>query len=316
MMPRMEADTESLRLVGAADVAAAAQLACLLEASAPKPGNVSPGRHFSDTRYEDFLASAAALGEPLAGAGERSIGATVRLAIESTRRWTDVNTNLGIVLLLAPLARAAGDLNRDSGFGIRDSLRNALRRVLEQTTIEDARDVYAAIRLASPGGLGRADAQDVAGEPDVTLLDAMRLAAHRDGIAREYATAFEVTFELGAPALERARLDRLSWDDAVVETFLTLLAANVDTHVVRRAGEAVAEDVSRRARRTLDAGGVRSAAGRTAIDEMDRAIRDAGNLGNPGTTADLTAAAIFAVLVCGGWNRSREDGQRERHGRL
>ena len=92
-----------------------------------------------------------------------------------------------------------------------------------------------------------ADSQDVASEPDVTLLAAMRLASHRDGIAREYATAFEVTFETGAPALERARQDGLPWDDAVVETFLSVLASNPDTHVVRRAGVAAAEEVSARA---------------------------------------------------------------------
>src|SRR5258706_9708705 len=91
----------------AADVAIAAQLACLIEASAPKPGNVSPGRSFADLSYEDFLASAAAIGEPMAGAGTRPVGATVRLAVEATARWTRSNANLGIVLLLAPLARAA-----------------------------------------------------------------------------------------------------------------------------------------------------------------------------------------------------------------
>ena len=136
----------------------------------------------------------------------------------------------------------------------------------------------------------------------MTLLAAMQLAAHRDGIAREYATAFEVTFETGVPALEQGRRDSLSWDDAVVETFLRVLAANPDTHVVRRAGGAAAAEVSERARRTLAAGGVRSAAGRRAIDEMDRDLRDARHVGNPGTTADLTAAAIFVVLLCGGWN--------------
>ena len=95
------------RALGAEDVASAAQLACLLEASAPKPGNVSPGRHFADARYEDFLASAVAIGAPLAGAGTRPVGATIRLAVEATARWTRSNTNLGIVLLLAPIARAA-----------------------------------------------------------------------------------------------------------------------------------------------------------------------------------------------------------------
>jgi triphosphoribosyl-dephospho-CoA synthase len=284
-----------------ADVAAAAQLACLLEVSAPKPGNVCPGRHFADLRYEDFLASAVAIGPPMGEAGTRSVGETIRAAIEATARRTRSNTNLGIVLLLAPLARAAL-----SGAG---ALRDRLRDVLDGTTVEDAREVYAAIRLAAPGGLGKAEAEDVADEPRVTLLDAMRLAAHRDGIAREYESGFETTFTIGTPALERARADGLGWDDAVVETFLTLLAAAPDTHVARRGGEALAADVSRRATAVLTAGGVRSDAGRAAIDEMDRALRDAANTGNPGTSADLTAAAIFVVLLHGGW----ETGQGGRH---
>jgi triphosphoribosyl-dephospho-CoA synthase len=281
------------RPVTAAEIAAAAQLACLLEASAPKPGNVSPGRHFADLRYEDFLGGAAAIGEPLAGAGSRPVGATVRLAVEATARWTSSNTNLGIVLLLTPLARAA----LEKGSGGFTELRGALRRVLEATTLDDARDVYAAIRRAAPGGLGRAEAQDVSGEPTLTLLEVMRLAADRDAVAREYATAFEVTFGTGAPVLVRARCDGLDWDDAIVETFLTLLAAAPDTHVARRGGVALAAEVSLRARTVLASGGVRAAAGRRAIDKMDRGLRDARNTANPGTTADLTAAAIFVVLL-------------------
>jgi len=288
--------------------AAAAQLACLLEVSAPKPGNVSPGRHFADARYEDFLASAAAIGGPFAGVAERPLGQTIRLAIEATAGWTESNTNLGLVLVLAPLARAVGSDPGDVPFrgqtpvhGDSRLLRERVCRVLEETTVEDAREVYAAIRRASPGGLGQVESQDVAGDPDVTLLEAMRLGAGRDGIAREYATGFEVTFGLGAPTLGRARSDGLSWDDAIVETFLTLLAATPDTHVARRAGAAAADDASRLARAALDAGGVRAAAGRRAIDEMDVALRDPRNMANPGTTADLTAAAIFVTLVCGGW---------------
>ena len=150
------------------NVGLAAQLACLLEASAPKPGNVSPGRHFSDLRYEDFLASALAIGEPMARAGEQSVGATIRKAIEATAQWSPSNTNLGIVLLYAPLARATSLLGSDPliAEGSRGlTLRDAVRQVLDDTTIGDARDVYAAIRLANPGGLGRADAQDIASEP-------------------------------------------------------------------------------------------------------------------------------------------------------
>ena len=308
----------------AADVALAAQLACLLEANAPKPGNVSPGRHFADARYEDFLASAAAIGEPMAGAGTRPVGVTVRLAVEATVRWTRSNTNLGSVLLLAPLARAAFATSTEGSTigleadatspsvvsGFSRTLRDAVRRVLDASTVDDARDVYAAIRLAAPGGLGRVAQQDVADEPTLTLVEAMRLAADRDLIAREYTTAFELTFQSGVPALERARGDALSWDDAVVETFLSLLAAAPDTHIARRGGAALAAEVSRRARTTLAAGGVRSAAGRRAIDDMDRGLRDARNTANPGTAADLTAAAIFVVLLGGGWHGGRDAASR------
>jgi triphosphoribosyl-dephospho-CoA synthase len=280
----------------AADVAAAAQLACLLEATAPKPGNVSPGRRFGDLTYEDLLASAAAIGGPLAGVGTRPLGTTIRLAIEATRRWADTNTNLGMVLLLTPLARAAVLARKDPVRPFSE-LRDALRQVLAETTVEDARQVYAAIRLASPGGLGRVDEQDVADEPSVTLLDAMRLSAGRDGIAAEYATGFAVTFEIGAPVLERARSDGLRWNEAVVETFLTILANSPDSHVARRGGADLAADVSRRACAAVAAGGTRTQEGRRVIADMDRALRDPQHLANPGTTADLTAAAIFVVLV-------------------
>ena len=317
---------------GAAEarVAAAAQLACLLEASAPKPGNVSPGRHFVDTRYEHFLASAAAIGAPLAGAAGRPLGATIRLAVEATAQWTAANTNLGIILLLAPLARAAlresrelgsrelAELGSDPGDGCDgcqtpadphsrlQNLRTAVGQVVENATVDDAREVYRAIRIARPGGLGEVESQDVSVEPTLTLLDVMRLAAHRDGIAREYATRFQATFEVGIPALGRARRDGLPWDDAVVEVFLTLLKAASDTHVARRGGLDLANEVSTRAAAVLDAGGVRSDAGRRALLQMDAALRSPGNTANPGTTADLTAAAIFAFLLAGGWNAAED----------
>ncbi|MGH7620934.1 MAG: triphosphoribosyl-dephospho-CoA synthase, partial [Gemmatimonadaceae bacterium] len=118
-----------------AEITAAAQLACLLEASAPKPGNVSPGVSFHDTRYEDFLASAAAIAAAFLDIDRQSIGGTIRRAIESTRAWTDANTNLGIVLLLAPLAHAALEPSPKS-------LRDRVRGVLDRTTIADAADVY------------------------------------------------------------------------------------------------------------------------------------------------------------------------------
>ena len=277
------------------EIAAAAQLACLLEVSAPKPGNVSPERHFHDTRYEDFLASAVAIGPALARAGERPLGATIREAVEATARWTRSNTNLGIVLLLAPLARAAAR----SGGG----LRSRVAAVLAETTVADAADAYAAIRRARPGGLGAASAEDVSAPPTVTLREAMALAAERDAVAREYVTDFGLTFGVGAPALAEARGRGLGWSDATVECFLGLLGAVPDTHVARKLGGAEAERLSARAREVVAAGGTARPEGRAALAAFDAELRDARNTRNPGTTADLTCAALLVVILEGGWNR-------------
>jgi len=281
-----------------AEVSAAAQLACLLEVSAPKPGNVSPGLHFHDTRYEDFLASAVAIGPAMGEAGTRPLGVTIRRAIAATRRVTGRNTNLGIVLLLAPLCRAA--------LAAPVPLRTALRAVLASTTVADATDVYAAIRLASPSGLGSASDQDVAATPTVTLREAMALAADRDSVAREYVTDYACTFDLGAPTLRNTRREGLSWSDAVVETFLGILAAMPDSHIARKLGLEAAEMISRRAREVREAGGVRTPGGRAGLAALDRELRDARNRRNPGTTADLTAAAIGVVILEDGWTPSGE----------
>jgi triphosphoribosyl-dephospho-CoA synthase len=288
------------------DVAAAAQLACLLEASAPKPGNVSPNDAFADVAYEHFLASAAAIGRPLGAAGDVALGRTINRCVQATREWTRSNTNLGIVLLFAPLARAACRIATRPSIDPED-LRSAVAEVVANTTVEDARETYAAIRLASPGGLGTSDDQDVADEPTVPLREAMQLAADRDDIAREYVTDFQTTFEVVGPTLELALHAGLGWNDAVVETFLTLLAARPDTHIARRGGPLLAASVSDQARSVLAEGGVRSVHGRHALARLDTTLRGGGNLANPGTTADLTAAAIFVVLLGGGWH-SRSGG--------
>jgi len=273
-----------------ADVASAVQLACLLEVAAPKPGNVSPGRAFGDMRYEDFLASAAAIGPAFLEADRRALGATILAAVEATRRWTAANTNLGLILLLAPLAH--GMLRKGDR-----SLRDAVRAVLHQTTVDDARATYQAIRLAAPGGLGSADTQDVAQEPAITLTEAMALAAGRDAIASEYATDFAITFDTAAPALAAALDAGLEWPDAAVETSLTILAHQRDTLIERKLGRAAADAVSRDAAEVLASGGVRNEAGRRQLEQFDAGLRDGANRRNPGTTADLTAAALFVVII-------------------
>ena len=172
-----------------AEVVLFAQAACLLEASAAKPGNVSPGRDFHDTRFEDFVLSALAIGPALARAPEAGVGTTVLDAVRDTRRVVSVNTNLGIVLLLAPLVCAAS--SPEGG-----TLRSRLSSVLAGLTVADAQAVHAAIRLVNPGGLGEAETEDVRLEPTRTLRETMGLAAERDTIAREYVTDYDVTFRI------------------------------------------------------------------------------------------------------------------------
>jgi triphosphoribosyl-dephospho-CoA synthase len=272
------------------DLARAAQLACVLEVSAEKPGNITPSHDFDDTSYEDMLRSGIALGAELGRAGERLVGETVLAAVRASHEAAGANTNLGIALLLAPLARAA----REGG-----PLRERLGDVLRALTVDDARAAYAAIRLAGAGGLDEPVEHDVRDEPRVTLRDAMAAAAQRDAIASEYVTDHAVTFELGLPALAAALRDGLRARDAIVELALQLLAAVPDTLIARKRGTEAAHRVAGGARQVLKAGGVRSAGGRTALAEFDASLRRDGNALNPGTTADLVTAVLFVALLKG-----------------
>jgi len=254
----------------------------VLEVSAEKPGNITPTHDFADTSYEDMLRSAIAIGPELARAGERGVGETVRAAVEATRRVAPANTNLGIALLLAPLAKAAL-----AGGELRPRLAATLRAL----DVADARATYTAIRLAGAGGLDEPVEHDVRSEPDIGLREAMASAAERDSIASEYVTDFALTFETGLPALTAALADGLPVRDAIVALHLTLLAAVPDTLIARKAGAAAAEHVSAGARDVL--------AGRRTLAAFDAALRERGNTLNPGTTADLVTATIFVALLGG-----------------
>ena len=276
------------RALSPPELAVCAQAACLLEVAAAKPGNVSRHTDFGDTSFEDFLLSAAAVGPALGAAGEAGVGETVLRAVQDTRRWVAVNTNLGILLLLAPLARAAA-LNAAP-------LRSRVSRVLSTLTVADAQAVYSAIRLADPRGLGHVEAQDVREEPTVTLREAMALAAERDTIAREYVTDYEVTFGLAVPALRRARDRGLGWAAATLESYLCVLAEVPDTLIARKRGDEAARSVSERAREVLAAGEPGSLERARATEAFDSELRGDANRLNPGTTADLVAAALFVAL--------------------
>ncbi|HZT80110.1 MAG TPA: triphosphoribosyl-dephospho-CoA synthase [Gemmataceae bacterium] len=263
-----------------------AQVACVWEATARKPGNVHRYRDFDDLTYLDFLLSAAAVPPVLEVAPARRVGETVLEAVRATRRVVTTNTNLGIVLLLAPLA-AVPD---------RELLRAGVGRVLDGLTVEDSQDVFRAIRLAAPGGLGKADGQDVAGEPTLPLRQIMALAAERDLIARQYADDFREVFDDGVPALARGLEEAGSVEGAIILCHLGLMARHPDSLIARKCGPAVAEESARRARQVLAAGWPHAPAGRAELANLDAWLRSDGNRRNPGTTADLVTACLFVAL--------------------
>jgi triphosphoribosyl-dephospho-CoA synthase len=262
----------------------------VLEISAEKPCNITPSHDFRDTSYEDMLRSAIAVGPELARAGGRGVGETVLAVVQASRRAAPTNTNLGIALLLAPLAKAALEAG---------GLRTRLRATLRALDLADARAAYAAIRIAGPGGLHEPVEHDVRSEPTVGLREAMAAAAERDSIASEYTSDYALTFETGVAALATALCDGLGVREAIVELHLRLLDAAPDTLIARKRGAEAAARVSERAREVLAAGGVRSAAGRRALEALDASLREPRNALNPGTTADLVTATLFVAVLEG-----------------
>jgi triphosphoribosyl-dephospho-CoA synthase len=263
-----------------------AQVACLLEATARKPGNVHRFKDFSDSHYLDFALSALTIGAALDRAIERGVGAAVLDAVKATRRFVATNTNLGMILLIAPMAAVPEGLRLSEG----------IHRVLESLTVVDARMAFEAIRHANPGGLGTVETEDVSNEPTVTLRDAMRLAAGRDSVARQYVNGFEDVLGSLVPCLASSLVSGHSLETAIIATFLSTLSSIPDTLIARKRGRDEAVEASLRASEVLASGWPDREEGLRSCEAFDRWLRAEGHTRNPGTTADLVAAAIFAAL--------------------
>ncbi len=263
-----------------------AQVACLLEVNARKPGNVHRQGDFADLHFLDFLLSAGAIVGPLDRAAAEGVGTSVHAAIEATRRVVNTNTNLGIVLLLAPLAAVP----------VRVDLAEGVEEVLAATTVDDARRVYRAIQSAQPGGLGEVADQDIQHEPTITLRAAMALAAGKDLVARQYANGFREVLGEALPDLRDSLKASQPLETAIVGAYLRLLARHPDSLIARKYGLAQAVEVSRRAAELLDSGWPDADQVRLDCNAFDAWLRHPGNRFNPGTTADLVTAALYAAL--------------------
>lgn len=264
--------------------------ACGLDVAVRKPGNVSLASPGHGMQAQQFVDSAEAAALPLARRGER-VGHRIEAAVAATWSVAGCNTNLGIVLLCAPLAAAA---ERHGALDGEAALRGALAAVLAALDHDDAAAAYRAIVQANPGGLGRADEGDVHDAPRHTLLQSMQLAAARDSIARQYAQGFADVFD-AAHALGFVRIAGLSAarrDRAVQRVFLGYLARWPDSHIVRKHGEAVAQNVMSAAQQWQLRDGPEGDADIVAWDDF---LKARGL--NPGTSADLTVATLFVASL-------------------
>ena len=262
--------------------------ACALDVVVRKPGNVSAASPGHGMHAQQFITSAIVSADALFERGAR-VGTRIEGAISATRAAVECNTNLGIVLLCAPLAHALE--RREHADAV--TLRARLHATLAALDLGDAQAAYRAIALANPGGLGAAAQQDVKDAPSIDLRAAMQLAAGRDRIARQYTNDFADVFERGVPQFVHRAAEPLT---AMLVTYLDFLASAPDSHIVRKHGAALAHSVTNDAAALLQAwhesGAPPAPLAVAAWDERlkARAI-------NPGTSADLAVAAAFVAAI-------------------
>ncbi|MEE8401960.1 MAG: triphosphoribosyl-dephospho-CoA synthase [Candidatus Hydrothermarchaeaceae archaeon] len=290
-----------------ADIATCAQLACILEVSAPKPGNVNRMHDFSDTKFEHFASSGVAIGAPvyaaarqgfMAGKGEINledigVGRLIKEAVFRTSKWQNgKNTNLGISMLLIPVAASAG-MSLAKG----DGLCEYIDSIIRAATYQDTLDLYEAIRHANPGGLGSSGHLDVNDPHSDKKIEEKQISLHEimkdtpnDSIARELVTSYDISFNIGYPALMKARKNS-DVSSSVVSAYLTILSRVPDTLIRRKNGMEISRKVSMDARSVLK--------GELDIEEFDMGLRSSSNHLNPGTTADLVTTSLMISLLEG-----------------
>jgi triphosphoribosyl-dephospho-CoA synthase len=272
---------------GTLPVGVAATMAIICEVTAAKPGNVHRGADFEDVTYFDFVHSAVVVGPIVGRAAELGVGRAVLDAVQATRAAVGTNTNLGTLLLLAPLATVADGTSH----------RAAIGRALLELTFDDTRNVFEAIRLSAAGGLGRAEEADVAEEPPagLSLVEAMRMASERDLVARQYCNEFADVFRI-ADWIEEGDTRGWSHDTAIVHAYMRQLASETDSLIVRKCGAQIGEQARAMARCIVEAALPGGDEYERGLADLDFWLRADGHRRNPGTTADLIAAALFVLL--------------------
>jgi len=264
--------------------------ACICDVQAFKPGNVSVYNEGHDMTVNDFILSAEVSAGEIAKV-EYSLGEKIYYAVKATREAVGCNTNLGIILLCAPLCQAAY-LQKQG-----QTLRESLAHVLANTTIADADWTFKAITLAAPGGLGESSEQDVAEAAAVSLAKAMEIASEKDRIAKQYGTIYKDIFEFSVLRYNIAyvKFDNREWAASAV--FTGFLSKFSDSHIERKYGNKHSEWVLKQMITVDDAlmNTVNPRQLLPMLHDVDRKLKDKGI--NPGTTADLTVATVLVILM-------------------
>jgi triphosphoribosyl-dephospho-CoA synthase len=272
---------------------AAAMASFVGELEAFKPGNVSTYADGHDMTAADFLLSAK-VSVPLLCQDEASLGCRVLESVKATRDAVACNTNLGMLLLFAPIVMAA-----ESDFNNADGLRRNLEITLSSLTQSDAEQVYEAIRLANPGGLGRVNTQDVNSNPDCSLISAMELASQRDSIALQYTNNFDEIFKLGLVTINyfEKRWNSVKW--SAVSCYLNYMSSIVDSHIERKFGFQIAEQIKIKSGVIAEKfnGSADPETGIGLLQGFDKELKTKNY--NPGTSADLTAASLLVYNLTG-----------------
>ena len=283
------------------EIAKIAQIASALEVSGyPKPGNVHRTRDYEDMAFEDFIISGIVIGDAIHEACSNvdvenpRLGKYILRAVSETDRWIKNNTNLGIVMMLTPIAVAAAI--SDSFEDIRENI----KLLMSNTSVEDACDLYDAINIADAGGMGDQDEYDVSSENakqelrdnNQTMFDVLKISAPWDMLAREMTSDMPAVFEIGYPTYHSLK-DKKTKNEACVLTFLEILSHIPDTLISRKYDSDEALKVSFMTRDLLK---LKNASDfKERLGEFDDYLFK--NKLNPGTTADLTAASIFVSYL-------------------
>ena len=298
------------------------EMAILFEVSANKPGNVNFVVGFEGTRVEHFLASAVAAAPSFEEAAKRGIavangklritdvgmGQLIKDCVADIDAWQKGgNTLLGTVILFVPLAVAAGmtPMKGNGEFNLQQ-LRENIKVAVESTTAEDAVHLYEAIDIAKPSGLNGAPDLDVKDsnskarlmKENVSLFEVFKIAAGYDDICFEWVNNYPITFDMAYPYLME-QLKSKCLNTAIIHTFLKVLSERPDTFISRKVGVEKTREVSADAGKVLQLGGVETPKGRESILLFDKKLRESGNNYNPGTTADITAAALALCTLSG-----------------